>query len=249
MTLVDPNDLVEQPTWNISQTTDLQFRPGAAAYYFEQDLRTARLRGENDTGSAAGDLYTYRLDAQMRSIRATVESLRAKLQHRRIHVVATYMDNTRRFVPFMRISINDDSGSRRSDKQGYTLQGVTRMLMPGPGVGGNIATIDPPIGGGGGGGTVGGTGVELVTIEVSSATQTYTIPAGRWMVGWELQGTDPQTPQVGITAGGDELGGPVTLAASQPWAGNGNMVPSFTSTNIYFSGLTGLNTIKIWLLV
>ena len=64
---------------------------------------------------------------------------------------------------------------------------------------------------------------------------------------WELTGSDAQTVVLGSTPGGEELGGPVDLTALQTWVGTGNVLPS-TGYTIYFSGLTGNNTIKLWLL-
>lgn len=248
LTLVDPSDLATQPTWNVGATVDFDFIPGRAAYYLEQDLRSGRVRSDTDIGAQAGDFITYRLEAQVRSIRATVESLRAKLHNRRVHVVATYTNGVNRLLPYMRLAFGDDSGQRRSNYQGYNITGTTRLQLPGPGIGGNIETVAPPTGGGGGT-APGGTGVELVTITTTSTQQSYTIPAGRWLVGWELQGSADQTVSVGLVAGSEDLGGPVELVALQSWAGAGNMIPSFNPTNIYFTGLTGTNTIKIWLLV
>lgn len=251
LTIVDPLDLTVQPTWNVGTSPTLSFKAGASAFSLQQDLRSGRLRGEPDTNSIAGDFHTFRLDATLRSIRPTVESLRAKLTNRRVHVICTYQDGLLRLLPYMRLAIADDSGARRADKQGYSISGTCRLLLPGTGVGGNIETVDPPTGGGGsgGGGTIGGSGAQSVTLNATTDSLVYNLAAGSWLIGWEMQGTAAQTVSVGLTAGGSELGGPVDLAASQPWAANGNMLPTFNATNIYFSGMTGLNTIRLWLLV
>jgi hypothetical protein len=243
----DPNDLVVQPTWNIGSTTDLQFKPGKAAIYIKADPRTSSLAGNHDTANIAGDFFTYRVDARVRTIRATVESLRGKILNRRIHLVATYQDGVRRLVPYIRLNIDDNSGTRRNDKQGYSISGTTRLLMPGPDIAGNITTVPPPIGGGGGTDPVGG-GVQIVTIPVTASTATYLLESGKWLVGWEVRSTSAQTVSLGLTAGGTELGGPVSLSALEAWVGQGNSMPTFDDANIYFSGLAGTNTIKLWIL-
>lgn len=243
--IIDPNDLVTQPEWNVSvDAGELEFKPGKAAYTFEQDRVSGSLEDEIDTSNAAGDFTTYRLKATVKVIRPTVEALRAKLMNRRVHVIATNMDDLQRFVPYMRLSSKSDSGARQSDRNGYSFQGLTRCVLPGPGVGGNIETV--PGGGGtdpGGGGT--GT-AQAVVITTSSSTHTYMVPTGKWLVGWEVRGSSDQSVSLGLTPGGNELGGPVDLAALQVWTAAGNQIPSFFDTNIYFSGLTGTNTIKLW---
>lgn len=244
----DPNDLVTQPTWNIGQSTELDFKPGKSAIYIETDYRTTRLNGDHDVSNQAGDFFSYKLDGRVRSIRATVESLRAKIIGRRIHCIATYMDDVRRLVPYMRLAIGDDSGTRRNDKQGYNIQGTTRLLMPGPDVGGNITVTEPPVGGGGTTPPVVGAGAQIVTITTNEPNYAYLLEAGNWLVGWELRSTTAQAPSLGYTAGGTELGGPIPLEPLQTWVGQGNMIPTFDDTNIYFSGLAGTNTIKLWIL-
>lgn len=246
--IVDPNDLATQPSWNVAQDAgELDFLPGKEAYLFEQDVRTGRLQTSHDVSAPAGDFFSYRLEARMRAIRPTVESLRAKLLNRRVHVVVTYMDNLQRLLPYCRLSINDDSGARRADFQGYILNGVTRLLMPAPGVGGNIATVPPPVGEPETPVTT-GAGAEIVTITTEDDTYTYTIPENKWLVGWEVRSDSAQTVHLGTTGGGNELGGPVSIGAGESWVGQGNMLPTYTSINIYFSGLQGENQIKLWLL-
>lgn len=246
LNLVDPRDLATQPSWNVAQDAgSLDFLPGKAAYYIEQDLRSGRLTGDPDISNTAGDFYNYKLQASVRSIRATMESLRAKLHNRRVHVIGTYRDGLQRFVPYMRLAIADDSGARRGDKQGYTISGTTRLILPGPGVGGNIATVPPPVSEGP---EVTPGSAASVTISTSDPNYTFEIEAGQWLVAIMVRSTDAQTVQIGLSPGTDEIGGPVSLAALQGYAFDGNQVPSFDNTNIYFSGLEGTNTIKIWLL-
>lgn len=246
ISIVDPADLATPAKWNVSQSLDsLEFLPGKAAYVFEKDLLSGRLEGDPDTGNAAGDFFSYRLTATVRAIRGTVESFRAKLINRRVHVVATYRDDLQRFCPYMRLSAKDDSGGWNG-YQGYNFTGVSRLLMPGPGLGGNVEE-----GGTGGGGSdpTPPTGtVEPIVINTTDSTYTYLIPSGKWLVGIEIRGDSDQTVSVGLTPGGDEFAGTMELTALQAWPIQGNSIPTFTSTNIYFSGLVGANTIKIWLL-
>lgn len=246
ISIVDPADLATPAKWNVSQSLDnLDFLPGKSAYIFEKDLLSGRLEGETDTGSIAGDFFNYRLTATVRAIRPTVESFRAKLVNRRVHIVATYQDDLQRLVPYMRLSARDDSGAQWGDRQGYTFNGSGRLLMPGPGIGGNIEE----------GGTGGGSdptpapgGVDPIVIATTGSTYTYLIQPGKWLVGIELRSDTDQTVSVGLTPGGDEFGGTMDMVALQPWTIQGNSIPTFNSTNIYFSGLAGSNTIKLWLL-
>lgn len=247
LVLVDPRDLATQPRWNIAQDAgELDFLPGKSAYTFENDRLSARLTGDTTVSQSGGDFLEYRLTANVRAIRSTVESLRAKLINRRIHVVATYRDNLQRFLPYMRLYAGDDSGTRFGDRQGYTFQGVTRLLSPGPGIGGNIETALPPVTDPGTPDP--GTGATLIELSVTTSTYTYTIPAGKWLVGWELRSTSAQEASLGLSPSGYELGGPVQLLANQPWAGSGSNLATFIATPIYFSGLVGTNTIRIWVL-
>lgn len=245
--LVDPLDLATPATWNVAQTLDgLDFLPGKSAYSLGKDLLSGRLEGETNTSTPAGDYFTYRLTATVRAIRPTVESLRAKLINRRIHVVAEYRDGLQRLVPYMRLSAKDDSGSTWNAYQGYTFTGVGSLLMPGPGLGGNIETApapDPEEPGAGGG------SVTLVELTATDTTYSYVVPSGKWVDGIEIRSTSAQTIKIGTTAGGEEISGmPVPLDALQPYVANGALFDTFSSKTIYFSDLAGTNSIRIWLL-
>jgi len=244
--LIDPLDLAAPATWNVAQSlAGLNFLPGKSAYAFGKDLLSGRLEGEHDSANVAGDFFTYRLSATVRAIRPTVESLRAKLVNRRIHVVAEYRDGLQRLVPYMRLTAKDDSGTQWNAYQGYTFNGVARLLMPGPGLGGNIETAPPPDPEEPGEGGAGG----MVEVTVSTDTHSYTVPEGKWLDGIELRSNSSQTIKIGVTAGGDEISGmPVPLDALQPYVANGALFDTFSSKTIYFSDLEGTNTIRIWLL-
>lgn len=240
LSIVDPADLATPAKWNVSQSLDaLEFLPGKAAYVFEKDLLSGRLEGDTDTGNAAGDFFSYRLTATVRAIRGTVESFRAKLINRRVHVVATYRDGLQRLCPYMRLSAKDDSGSWNA-YQGYTFTGVSRLLLPGPGLGGNVA--ENPTGN-----MVPGTIVHTDT--TTGSTWSYEIPADRLLVVVFVYSTSDQTVSLGTSAGGEELGGPAFIPGSQYGLLGSNNLRTTVATTIHLSGLVGSNTIEVWTLV
>jgi hypothetical protein len=226
---------------------EIQFKPGKAAYLLQTDYRNCRLEGETDTGNAAGDQFTYKLSGFIRHQRGEVDLLRNKLRARRVHVVATYHDSAQRFVPLMRLSMNDNSGQRRNEVSGYQLQGTARLRTPAPWLAGTfdviggpyVPPVTPP---------TGGSGVTPVTITTSANTYNYTIPSGKLLTAWEVVSDSAQSVSVGVTAFGAELAGPQDLLAGQVWVNTANVLPSTTAQTIYFSGLIGTNTIRLWLL-
>jgi len=250
LVLIDPNDLVTQPRWNIMPTiADLEFKPGKGAYSFATALHSSRLEDDTDTNQAGGDVITYKLTAFVRSISTEFELLRAKLMNRRIHVVATYKDGAQRFLPYMRLSAKGDSGARgSSDKRGYSITGVCVLEKIAPFLNGTFDIIGgppvapevPPSAG----------GVTVVPITTSDSSYTYTIPADKLLIAVYVTGTNAQEVSIGLTAGGVELGGPVPLMASAPdnKATFETVFRTAASTNIYISGLVGTNTIEIWLI-
>jgi hypothetical protein len=87
-----------------------------------------------------------------------------------------------------------------------------------------------------------------VVITTSASSYTYTVPAGKLLVGISVKGTANQTVWAGTSAGGFELGGPIDVLAGE-WQTFGAAMRRFnSSTPIYLSGLTGTNTIEVWLL-
>ncbi len=244
--LIDPGDLASQPDWHLLPSIDdLDFSPGAGAYAFETDRLTSRL-DDSTPDDNAGDFFRYNLTARLRTVRAEVELLRAKIVNRPLHVVATYYNDEQRFVPNMRLRFTGDSADRPSGRNGYQVTGTARLLKPAPFlnatvdvIGGPYVPPDP---------TDIGSGVTLVELTVTDPTSSYAIPSGKWLVGIEIRSTDAQTASVGLTAMGEELGGPNEMDALQVWTVEGNSVPTFTSSTIYFSGLEGTNSIKLWLL-
>lgn len=245
--LIDPDDLASQPDWHLLPSiATLSFLPGKAAYDFQDDRLTARL--EDTTEDApAGDFFQYTLTARLRTVRAEVELLRAKTVNRRLHVIATYYNDEQRFLPDMRLRFRADSADRPAGRNGYQVTGVCRLAKPAPFldavvdvIGGPYVPPDTP--------PTSINGVTLVEITTSDSSYVYEIAAGFLLLGWEVTGTTAQTVALGTTAGGEQLGGPVTLGIAETWVGTGINLPSENLINIYFSGLTGTNTIKIWLL-
>lgn len=244
--IIEPTDLSAQPVWYLEPSiASLSFLPGKAAFSFDADRLTARLTDKTATNERHGDRFDYLLQAFVSGVRPEVEFLRAKIRNRRYHVVVTYQDDTMRFLPFMRLSADGDSGDR-SSKNGYSFTGTLRMHRPAPYL---EATFDiiggpyvPPTLPGAGG------SVTIVELTATDDTYTYNIASGAWLVGWEITGDENQSVSLGLTASGSELGGPVDMLSGQTWVGQGNMTPTNTSFNIYFSGLAGNNNIKLWLL-
>lgn len=245
--LIDPDDLSAQPAWHVVPNIDeISFLSGKAAYAFQHTRFTATLTDETPTDAVAGDFFTYRLTAFIRIIRGEVELLRAKLQNRRIHTIVTYMDGSQRFLPYMRFSGKGDSGARYGkDAPGVTFTGICRLLRPAPFLAGEFDVIGGPYVPPDSGATGVVTTIEIVTTD---ASYSYIIPTGKWLVGWEVKSDADQTVSLGTTVSGAEMGGPVDLLADQVWVGQGNMLPTFSSTTIYFSGLDGTNNINLWLL-
>lgn len=225
---------------------ELDFSPGKGAYEFEPKRFAARLSDDTLLNADAGDYFEYSLEVSARKVSIEMELLRAKMVNRAFHVIATYYDDSRRCVTNMRFSAKGDSGGAPSEFNGYKVVAKSRLDKPAPYIGGEVNVIGgpyepstpPDL----------GSGVQIVPITATDATYTYEIPTGKWLVGWEVRSTDAQSPRLGTTPGGSELGEAGSVAALETWIGQGNMLPTWTATNIYFSGLTGTNSIKLWLL-
>lgn len=88
----------------------------------------------------------------------------------------------------------------------------------------------------------------LELISTSASTYDYEVAAGKFLLGIEVKSTSAQTLSIGTTPAGSELAGPQALDANQPFVQQEINLSSFNSNTLYFSGLAGANTIKIWLL-
>lgn len=91
-------------------------------------------------------------------------------------------------------------------------------------------------------------GVITEEISTSAATYEYSKPADTWLQGLEVRSDEAQFVSLGTTPGGNEIDGPVAIAAGDAWTSKSANLTSFTPETLYFSGLAGNNSIKIWLL-
>jgi len=243
--MIDPNDLEVQPDWLLVPViSDLQFKPGKAAYGIGADHLTARLTDPTDIGNRSGDTFDYKLAATVSGVTPSIEHLRAKLINRRIHLAVTYQNGEQRFIPFMRLFAAGDSGDR-SSKNGYNFNGVARLSKPAPYFEGTIEVI------GGGGSTPPNPSsfseAEVVVLPVSTTASSFTqsIPSGVLLMAVWIRSNDDQTVSVGLTAAGEELGGPQDIAADESF----NFAQAFrttAATDIFLSGLSGTNSIEFW---
>lgn len=241
--LIDPDDLEELPPYYLMPNVEeLSFKSGKSAFAFQHDRLRGRLEDNTLTDADAGDVFEYTLTCTIRNIRLDVEYLRAKLINRRIHVVCKYGDGTQRFLPFVRLSAAHDSGEVISARNQYTFRGFMRLDRPAP-------LIDTALAGGGepiqpGAPTP---AVAIESISTSASSYTFQVPAGKLLTAIWIRSTQAQTPRIGTTNGGEELGTNY-LGANDPGLFGSNMLRPTTDTNIYFTGLAGTNTIEIWLL-
>lgn len=247
LAIIEPADLAAQPVWYLEPTIDsLSFLPDKAAYAFEPNNLTARLTDRTITGDRHGDRFEYNLQAFVSGTLPEIELYRAKIRNRRYHVVATYQDDRQRFLPFMRLSADGDSGDR-SNKNGYAFTGTMRMHRPAPYLNETFDVIGGPYVPPGGGGSDGS--ATLVSITTTDDSYIYSVPADKWIDGIEVRSTDAQTLSIGTSPGGDDLSGmPVPLTDLQAYVLNGGILDTFSPQTLYFSGLEGSNTIRIWLL-
>lgn len=244
--LINPDDLSAQPEWQCLPTiADLSFNPGKAAYLFEQDLMRAQLVSDTDTGADAGDAINYTLTAFFSNIRLDFESLRSRLLNRRVHVIATYQDDTQQYLPYMRLRAKSDSGEK-GGRNGYTVTGTCRLDGPAPLLDAALEYISPD-------GTITvppseTPGVTTVATTTTDDNYIYAVPAGKWLVGVYVKSDEAQTVALGLSAGEEDLGGTNSADADQPIIFQCNNLRPGASTNIYLSGLAGTNEIEIWLL-
>lgn len=238
--LIDPDDLVSQPVWYDQPNFDaLEFKTGKDAYRFDCDRQQSRLTDKISANSIAGDVVEYTLAATVRGIRLDVDLLRKRLLNRRIHVVATYGDGYQRFLPYMRLVGESDSGESPASRNQYSFTGVARLAGIAPGV---DATLTPPSGGGGG-----DEDMAPITITTSASSYTYEVPAGKLLDAIVILGDMDQTIDIGTSMGGTEIVEDYATAANLPATLSSALLYAPTATNIYFSNLAGNNTIKVYL--
>lgn len=130
--LVEPDDLVAEPTYSRVPVATSAYKPGKRAWLFEANYFTGRLTDTQATSAQAGDYFDYELTATVRGVRLDVEYLREKLKNRRVHALVTYSDGTRRWLPFMRITSSSDSGRRLSERNEYSFVARLRRSSVAP---------------------------------------------------------------------------------------------------------------------
>lgn len=220
----------------------LDFAAGKAAYSFGQKQLSGRVSDNTPTTEEAGDYFEYQLEAKLRNIHIDMETLRAKLRNRAFHVYVKYYDDSERVFPYMRLAAKGDSGEKPGTFQGYTLAGSLRSAFPAPFIGATPTINDglPPEGSGSDAGEV---LKEVVT--TSSASATFTLPAGALLAAVSIRSDQDQTVSVGLTFDGEELGGPQDILADQGHT-FAQSFRAYTDTTLHFSGLAGSNSIEVW---
>ncbi len=76
----------------------------------------------------------------------------------------------------------------------------------------------------------------------------FSVPAGKMLLGWEMRGDAVQEVSVGWTPYGTEIAPPTPMLPSVPAAGKANNNSSAAAHVVYFAGMEGTNTIQLWLL-
>lgn len=78
---------------------------------------------------------------------------------------------------------------------------------------------------------------------VSASTYTYTLPAGKWLLGIAVSSASGQSFNLGLSAGTDELiqGGIVSPGGVSTFGAN--LYAGGSSLSLYFSALTGSTTL------
>lgn len=203
---------------------------------------SGRLSDKTPTTDEAGDYFEYLVDAKLRNISIDMELLRAKLRNRRFHVWVQYYDSSERVLPYMRLTASGDSADKPGAFQGYTLTGSLRLASPAPYIGATPAIEDglPPSG------SSPDTG-EMIkdVVTTSAASATFNLPAGALLTAVAVKSNADQTVSIGLTSGGEELGGPQDIPANEGYT-FAQSVRAYADTTIHFSGLAGSNTIEIW---
>lgn len=202
-----------------------------------------QLSDNTNTGSDAGDMFEYTLNARLRNVSPEMEFLRAKLRNRRIHVHCTYYDDTERVVPNMRVTAKGDSADKPSGFNGYSITGLGQLEKPAPYIG-ITPSVDP------GSGLPMGSSIsigEMVmdTFSTAAGSATFNLPSNVLLTAIFIKSNADQTPTIGLTASGDELGGPVDMLADEGYT-FAQSIRTSAPTTIYFDGLAGSNSIEVW---
>ena len=246
LVIIDPADLASQPDWHLIPSVDsLDFLPGKGAYLFETKRVNSRLSDNTNTSNEAGDYFEYQLEARVRTVSIEMELLRAKLRNRRVHVIGTYYNGSERLVTNMRLTAKGDSGEKPGTYNGYTISGTSQLAFPAPFIG-ETPSLSPGSGGGGAPGSSSSMGEMVMdTLATSDASETFSLPSNVLLTAIFIKSNADQSLSIGLTSGGEELGGPQDIAAGEGFT----FAQSFRSTavtTIHFSGLSGSNQIEIW---
>lgn len=238
----DPDDLSEQPKWYaLPNFESLSFPSGHRPYVIEYDRLSGTLLEKHVANSPVGDYFEASLSCTVRGIRLDVEYIRRKLMNRRVHVLVTYQDDLQRFIPNMRLTADGTSGDRGS-KNAYSFTGSARYLTPAPTIN---SALTPPDSGGGGGSEE--SMAAPVTLTTTGSTTSYTVPAGKLLVAIVILGDTTETVSVGTSPGGTDITEQFSVTGGESGTlAVGNLYEA-VDTTIYFSGLAGNNTIKIYL--
>lgn len=227
---------------------DLVFKAGKSAVVIHHSIHSARLTDDTSVDSPGGDTFTYKLIAQLRVIRAEVERLRLALLNHRVHVVLTFRSKEKRIIPFMRLWLNSDTGAKLGvDRPGYVLNGTSKFASSS---GGGVPFIGdefevPPTPTPPSAPEYDAAEVVVDPVSTSSATLTRSIPSGVLLMAVWLRSNAAQEISVGLSPGGDELGGPQFVAANQPIS-FAQAIRTTAATDVHISGMTGANSIEFW---
>lgn len=85
-------------------------------------------------------------------------------------------------------------------------------------------------------------------IVTDQAYYAFTVPPGKMLSGWEMRGDAVQEIKVGWTAYGSEIAPPTPMLPGQSVAGAAISNSTSTQHVVYFTGMAGTNTIKLWLI-
>lgn len=246
--LIDPDDIQSQGAQYLQPNiSGITLKPGKVMYLFQQARLTGRFQYQTNTDASAGDYVTCELNAQVRGVALDRDWIVQKFMNRRIHAVVTYLNGTQRYVKNLRFRATHDSGARKQDRVSYSFTATSRLLLPPPLI---AAPLNLPYvcTGAGDSGPCDCTETTMIEISTSAPSTSYTVPQGRLVTAIQVKSNAGQTVNVGLTDGGGEIAQDIPLAANQDMLTGNNALYADVTKTIYFTGLQGNNTIRIWLL-
>ncbi len=248
LAIIDPDDIQSHgPQYLQPNISGITLKPGKVMYLFQQARLTGRFNYRTLNDSVAGDYITCELNAQVRGVALDRDWIVQKFMNRRIHAVVTYLNGTQRFVKNLRFTCAHDSGARRQDRVAYTFQATCRLPLPPPLIAAPL-TLPYVCTGSEGSGPCDCTETTMIEINTSAASTSYDVPQGRLVTAIQVRSTSAQTVNVGTTNGGGEIAQDIPLSANQDMLTGNNALYADVLKPIYFTGLQGTNTIRIWLL-